>query len=75
MSLAGSIRRVEMPWERLLEAGRLLSLTGDAFEQAVNAVRLGDEEEGKKLAEAVDISELSSDEIMQILSVREDFPR
>ena len=75
MALAGSVRRVESPWGRLLEAGRLLSLTGDAFEQAVNAVRLGNEQEGKKLAEAADISELSTEEIAQILSIREDYPR
>ncbi|KAH8120467.1 TIP-1 family-domain-containing protein [Phellopilus nigrolimitatus] len=75
MALGGSVRRVEGPWERLLEAGRLLSLEGDAFERAVNAVRLGKEGEYEKLVETVGIGEMSNEEVMDVLSVREDYPK
>ncbi|KAI5123752.1 hypothetical protein M0805_000343 [Coniferiporia weirii] len=75
MALGGSVRRVELPWVRLLEAGRLLSLEGEAFLRAASAVRLGDEGEYEKLAEAIGISEMSSEEAMDVLSVREDFAK
>lgn len=73
IAMSGSVRRADLPWKRLLDAGRLLSLDGDAFEQVAHAVKLGEEEEGKKAAEMVGVSDLSIDDIMQILSIRDDF--
>ncbi|THH05559.1 hypothetical protein EW145_g4700 [Phellinidium pouzarii] len=64
----GGVRRVETPWEHLLEAGRLLSLEGEAFERVVNAVRLGDEKAYDRLADVLGISEMDSEEVMNVLS-------
>lgn len=72
---ASGLRRVEGPWEQLLDAGRLLSLEEDAFQRMVHAVRLGNDEQYQQLAEAIGISEMNTDEILAVLSVREDFPR
>ena len=69
------LRRVEGPWERLLEAGRLLSLNGDMFERVVNVLQIGNAEEYDKIAEVVNINELTNEEVIQVLSVREDFMR
>ena len=62
-------------WERLLEAGRLLSLNGDMFERVVNVLQIGNAEEYDKIAEVVNINELTNEEVIQVLSVREDFMR
>ena len=51
IAISGSVRRADLPWKGLLDAGRLLSLNGNDFEQLAHAVKLGDEEEGKKVAE------------------------
>ncbi|EJD04214.1 uncharacterized protein FOMMEDRAFT_167449 [Fomitiporia mediterranea MF3/22] len=67
------LRRVEGPWERLLEAGRLLSLEGEPFHQMVNAVRLGDDKQYQQLAEVIGMTEMNADEVLPVLSVREDF--
>ncbi|KAL5495515.1 hypothetical protein ACEPAI_978 [Sanghuangporus weigelae] len=72
---SSGLRRVEGPWERLLEAGRLLSLEGEAFQQMVNVARFGDDRQCEVLAEAVGISEMNTNDVLAVLNAREDFPR
>ncbi|KAL5534489.1 hypothetical protein ACEPAG_951 [Sanghuangporus baumii] len=72
---SSGLRRVEGPWERLLEAGRLLSLEEEAFQQMVNVARFGDDRQYEVLTEAVGISEMNTNDILAVLNAREDFPR
>ena len=75
LALSGSVRRVDRPWARLLEAGRLLSLEGEAFTQVVNAVRLGRDDECKKIMDELGVNGLSQGEVLDVLAIREDFGR
>ena len=46
--MPAQMRRVDGPWERLLDAGKVLSLSGEAFNKFVSAVKYGSNEEYEK---------------------------
>ena len=75
MVLGGSVRTVEGPWRKLLEAGRLLSLDGEAFQRIVKSVQLEGDVEYDRVLEELQISETSRSEALEILTVREDYRR
>ncbi|KAK2461679.1 hypothetical protein APHAL10511_006142 [Amanita phalloides] len=72
--LSGGRYRVEMPWLRLLQAGRLVSLEGEnwlAIRMAV--VRdMSEEEWTKIILQIVGISELDKEEVYEVIHRRDD---
>lgn len=73
MACGRSVRNVERPWHRLLEAGMLLSLEEEAMRRVVSSVRLGKFDEYERIVEQLGINEMSSDEVMDVLMVREEY--
>lgn len=75
MALSGSVRRVEGPWEKLVESGKLLSLEGEAFAKAVRMSTTGSEAEFQAFCAELGISSTSREEAAEVLKVREDYPK
>lgn len=69
------MRRVDGPWEKLLEAGRLLSLDDESFERLASAVKYGRKDDYEGIAERLEINEMSEDEVADVLTVREDYQK
>lgn len=66
-------RRVEAPWQRLLDGAKLVSIReGDEFENAKRAIWNGGEEECGNFAEALGIRSLSRKEMQDALRARSD---
>ena len=72
---SSGLRRADGPWERLLEAGHLLSLDEETFLKVVNTARLGNEKRYEELAETYGFTEMSANDALAVLNAREDFPR
>jgi len=72
--LSGGRHRVEMPWLRLLQAGRLVSLEGEEWVSIKIAVLrdMSEEEWIKNMVKLVGISELDKDEVCKVIQRRED---
>ncbi|KAF8640664.1 hypothetical protein AX17_000321 [Amanita inopinata Kibby_2008] len=73
--LGGARYRVETPWLRLLQAGRLVGLDGDEWRMVKNA-SLEDvtgEDWSKLMARVVGVSELNREEVDKVLRRRRDF--
>lgn len=70
----GGSGRVEAPWRRLLEAGRLIGAEGKRFEDIVevaySAMRQKDWEE--RMGELIDWTELGRDEVVLVVQTRKD---
>ena len=75
MALGGSVRRVEGPWEKLVDSGKLLSLDGEAFAKAVRISTMGSEAEFQTFCSDLGISSTSREEASDILKVREDYAK
>jgi len=75
MALSGSVRRVEGPWEKLVESGKLLSLEGEAFAKAVRISTTGSEGEFQTLCVEFGVTSTLREEATDILKVREDYPK
>lgn len=66
-------RRVEAPWQRLLDGARLVSIPeGEQFENAKHAVWNGTEEQCNVFAEAVGVKSLNRKEMQDALRARSD---
>jgi hypothetical protein len=76
-SLDGGRKRVEAPWLRLLQAGRLVSSSGLVWLQLLDATFgvLEDEEWEKVMLEIVGLDELNREEVGRVLRTREDCER
>ncbi|KAG8693863.1 hypothetical protein FRC09_010241, partial [Ceratobasidium sp. 395] len=67
-------RRVEAPWQRLLDGARLVAIRqGEEFEAAKNVLWNGTEEQCAEFAEAVDIKALNRGEMQDVLRARSDY--
>ncbi|KAG9103847.1 hypothetical protein FRC06_007525 [Ceratobasidium sp. 370] len=67
-------RRVEAPWQRLLDGARLVAIKqGEDFEAAKNVLWDGTEEQCSEFAEAVGVKGLSRQEMQDALKVRSDY--
>ncbi|KLO20039.1 hypothetical protein SCHPADRAFT_863786 [Schizopora paradoxa] len=75
MALGGSVRRVEGPWEKLVDSGKLLSLDGEAFAKAVRISTMGSEAEYQTFCGDLGLSSTSREEATDVLKVREDYPK
>lgn len=74
LSRAGATR-AEAPWRTLLQAGRLVGIDGDQL-QKVSAATFGatqDHDWERVLIEVIGLSELSREEVGQVLHSRSDF--
>lgn len=73
-ALPGLGSRLDTPWRRLLEAGRLSALEGKAWERLLGATfgAAGDTEWEGVVEEHVGINELSREEVGQVLRARAD---
>ncbi|KAA1468489.1 hypothetical protein DENSPDRAFT_833787 [Dentipellis sp. KUC8613] len=71
---AGSKGRVEGPWRRLLEAGRIVGAEGDLWEGVTSAAfgTMGDAEWEARMLELVDAAELSREEVCRVARIRAD---
>ena len=74
MALGGSVRRVEVPWKGLVDAGRVLSLEGDGYRRAVEVVTVGTEDAFKQLASDLEI-DMSREEVLEVLKVRQEYSK
>lgn len=81
MALAGSLgggrERVEAPWAKLLQAGRLASAEGDVWNALLNAtfeIQTGDDWE-VEITRIIGSVELGRDEVVRVLKRRADCDR
>ena len=72
--LNGGRHRVEMPWLRLLQAGRLVGLEGADWDSVKMAVLrdMSDEDWTQLMVKIVGISELDKEEVCKAIQRRED---
>lgn len=77
--LAGSSSRprVEAPWLRLLEGGRLVAVQGEAWVKLLNSTfGMGSESDWEELVDGtVGVCEMNREEVRQVLRTREDCGR
>lgn len=67
-------RRVEAPWQRLLDGARLVAIKeGEEFEVAKQVVWNGTEEQCAEFAEAIGVKSLSRPEMQDALRARSDY--
>jgi hypothetical protein len=67
-------RRIEAPWQRLLDGARLVAISrGEDFEAAKGVVWNGTEEQCAEFAEAIGVKVLSRSEMQDALRARSDF--
>ena len=76
LALPGAGERVEVPWRRLVQAGRVLGADGEVWMRIlkVSFDDVGLEEWETKMVELMDGVELSREEIRMIARTREDCP-
>ncbi len=76
LALPGAGGRVEVPWRRLVQAGRVLDADDEVWMRILKASfdDVGLEEWETRMAELVDGVELSREEIRMIARTREDCP-
>ncbi|KAJ7293754.1 TIP-1 family-domain-containing protein [Mycena rebaudengoi] len=76
-ALGGGRNRVEAPWLKLLQAGRLIGLEGESWDKVVHGTfgMQGQEEWEELMLEAVGASEIPRDEVQRVLKCREDCQR
>lgn len=66
-------RRVEAPWQRLLDGAKLVSIPeGTEFEAAKNAIWRASDEQCAEFAEAIDVRGLNRKEMQEALRARSD---
>ncbi|KAL0950725.1 hypothetical protein HGRIS_007501 [Hohenbuehelia grisea] len=72
--LGGGRARIEAPWAGLVQASRLVALEGDAWDRVVEATfGTADEEEWRKvMADLTGFSQLSREDVAQVLKCRDD---
>lgn len=72
--LPGGRGRVEAPWGKLLQAGRLIGLEGEVWDKVVHTTlgTLGEDQWEKNMRGMTGYSELSKDVVERILRCRED---
>ena len=73
--LSGGRYRVEMPWLRLLQAGRLVGLEGDEWLTVRSAVLrdMPGEEWATLMVQITGASELDKEEVCNVVQRREDY--
>lgn len=72
MTMGRSVRRVEGPWARLLDAMKLLTLEQEQFRVAVDRIFETDADGLEKLREELEVSELDLGDLIDIVRLRED---
>jgi hypothetical protein len=66
-------RRIEAPWQRLLDGAKLVSIPeGDEFETIKEVIWRGTEEQCIEFAEAMGVRELNRKEMQDALRARSD---
>jgi hypothetical protein len=72
--LPGGRGRVEAPWAKLLQAGRLIGLEGEVCDKVVRSTlgTLSEEQWEANMRDVTGYSELSKDAVGRILHCRED---
>ncbi|KAF7978890.1 hypothetical protein HWV62_44393 [Athelia sp. TMB] len=77
LSGSSSRPRVEAPWLRLLEGGRLVAVQGEAWDKLLTATfGMGNDSDWEELVDGtVGICEMNREEVQQILRTREDCGR
>lgn len=72
MTMGRSVRRVEGPWARLLDAMKLLTLEQDQFRIAVDRIFNTDADGLEKLRDDLEVSQLDLGELIEVVRLRED---
>jgi RAD50-interacting protein 1 len=72
MTMGRSVRRVEGPWARLLDAMKLLTLEPDQFRIAVDRIFDADANGLGGLSDELEVSQFDLDELIEVVRLRED---
>ncbi|KAJ2919243.1 hypothetical protein MD484_g1120, partial [Candolleomyces efflorescens] len=74
--LGGGRQRVEAPWTKLLQAGRLAGAIGSAWETITNATfgTAGEEDWEKAMLETTGLVEMTREDVSRLLRRRDDCP-
>jgi len=73
IALPDASERVEVPWRRLIQAGRILGADDEAWEEILRASFDNlDPEWGSRITELIGGTDLSSEEVRMIARTRED---